>query len=151
MVGLALKWVRLAPTETNPGLFQVRFQYNLARRYLIWKSLGFVPFRADLTHFWAKSELHVVVIDLWLCGCRLVYKNIFFHWRLISKQKSHGAKAAQLSGVHWWSDKKIVDVTRPLHGAERQHRHCFKGTEGIPSRLNTTCLFPLEAVNGELY
>ena len=26
MVGLALKWVRLAPNGTNPGLFQIRFQ-----------------------------------------------------------------------------------------------------------------------------
>ena len=26
MVGLAPKWVRLAPNETNPGLFQIRFQ-----------------------------------------------------------------------------------------------------------------------------
>ena len=27
MVGLAPKWVRLAPNGTNPGLFQIRFQY----------------------------------------------------------------------------------------------------------------------------
>ena len=26
MVGLAPKWVRLAPNGTNPGLFQIRFQ-----------------------------------------------------------------------------------------------------------------------------
>ena len=26
MVGLALKWVRLAPNGTNPGIFQIRFQ-----------------------------------------------------------------------------------------------------------------------------
>ena len=28
MVGLAQKWVRLAPNGTNPGLFQIRFQCN---------------------------------------------------------------------------------------------------------------------------
>ena len=27
MVGLVPKWVRLAPDGTNPGLFQIRFQY----------------------------------------------------------------------------------------------------------------------------
>ena len=27
MVDLAQKWVRLAPNGTNPGLFQIRFQY----------------------------------------------------------------------------------------------------------------------------
>ena len=32
MVGLAPKWVRLAPNGTNPGLFQIRFQYILAQR-----------------------------------------------------------------------------------------------------------------------
>ena len=26
-----LKWVRLVGSETNPGLFQIRFQYILAR------------------------------------------------------------------------------------------------------------------------
>ena len=31
MVSLALKWVRLAPNRTNPGLFHVRVQYILAR------------------------------------------------------------------------------------------------------------------------
>ena len=54
------KWVRLAPNGTNPGLFQIRFQYILARRAkmywnLIWKSPGFVPFGANLTHFGSKS------------------------------------------------------------------------------------------------
>ena len=28
--GLDLKWVRLAPNRTNPGLFHIRFQYILA-------------------------------------------------------------------------------------------------------------------------
>ena len=31
MVGLAPKWVRLAPNRINPGLFQIRLRYILAR------------------------------------------------------------------------------------------------------------------------
>ena len=61
MVGLAPKWVRLAPNGTNPGLFQIRFQ-------CIWrgapkalksdlKKPGFVPFGANLTHFGAKPTI----------------------------------------------------------------------------------------------
>ena len=37
MVGLAPKWVRLAPTGTNPGLFQITFQCQ---------------------NFWPKSYIH---------------------------------------------------------------------------------------------
>ena len=53
-------WVRLAPNGTNPGLFQIRFQYILARwakMYwnLIWKNPGCFPFGANLIHFGAKS------------------------------------------------------------------------------------------------
>ena len=29
---LGQKWVKLAPNETNPGFFQIRFQYIFARR-----------------------------------------------------------------------------------------------------------------------
>ena len=38
MVGLPPKWVRLAPTETNTGLFQIRFQYIFAQRQNVLKS-----------------------------------------------------------------------------------------------------------------
>ena len=48
MVGLASKWVRLAPNGTNPGLFQIRFQCiwrgTLNALNLIWKA-------PDLSHF----------------------------------------------------------------------------------------------------
>ena len=55
-----LERVRLPPNGTNLGLFQIRFQYILARRAkmycnLIWKSPRFVPFGANLTHFGSKS------------------------------------------------------------------------------------------------
>ena len=54
------RWVRWIPNGTNPGLFQIRSQYILAQRAkmywnLIWKSPGFVPFGANLTHFGSKS------------------------------------------------------------------------------------------------
>ena len=57
--GLAPKWVRFDQNRTNPGLFQIRFQYILARGAkmywnLIWKSPGFVPFRSNLTQFGPK-------------------------------------------------------------------------------------------------
>ena len=58
MVGLAPKWVRLAPNGTNPGLFQIKFQCiwrgapNALKSDL--KKPGFVPFGANLTHFGAK-------------------------------------------------------------------------------------------------
>ena len=56
------KLVRLALNGTNPGLFQIRFQYILAPRAkmywnLIWKSLGFVPFWVNLNHFGAKPTI----------------------------------------------------------------------------------------------
>ena len=54
MVGLAPKWVRLAPNGTNPGLFQLPRQMHLN---LIWKSPGFVPFAANLTHYGAKPTI----------------------------------------------------------------------------------------------
>ena len=52
MVGLAVKWVRLAPNWTNPALFQIRFQY-------IW-----------LTHFGAQPSIPVSKVDLTLLYCR---------------------------------------------------------------------------------
>ena len=61
MVGLAPKWVRLAPNGTNPGLFQIRFQciWRGAPKALKYdmKSPGFVPFAANLTHFGAKPTI----------------------------------------------------------------------------------------------
>ena len=54
MVGLAPKWVRFAPNGTNPGLFQIPRQMHWN---LIWKSPGFVPFGANLTHFGVKPTI----------------------------------------------------------------------------------------------
>ena len=31
---------------------------------LIWKSPGFVPFRANLTHFGAKPDIGVMIVEL---------------------------------------------------------------------------------------
>ena len=52
------EWTTLVHNHnvTNPGLFQIRFQYILARcakMYwnMIWKSPGFLPFGVILTHF----------------------------------------------------------------------------------------------------
>ena len=62
MVGLAPKWVRLDPNGTNPGLFQIRFQYiwldgSSSQMYwnLFWKSPRFVPFETNLINFRLKS------------------------------------------------------------------------------------------------
>jgi len=41
MVGLAPKWVRLAPNGTNPGLFQIRF-------LCIWRHFGAKPTITDV-------------------------------------------------------------------------------------------------------
>ena len=61
MVGLAPKWVRLAPNGTNPGIFRSDFSaFGGGRQIhwnLIWKSPGFVPFVANLTHFGAKPTI----------------------------------------------------------------------------------------------
>ena len=58
-VSLAPKWVKFAQNGKNPGLFQARFRYILAHcakiyRNLIWRSPGFFPFWANLTHFGTK-------------------------------------------------------------------------------------------------
>ena len=50
MSDLAPKWVRLAPNGTNLVLFQIKFQYNLAR---------WAPFGANVTHFAGKSDIPV--------------------------------------------------------------------------------------------
>ena len=61
MVGLAPKWVRLAPNGTNPGLFQIRFQciwrpaQNALKSDL--KKPGICPILANLTHFGAKPTI----------------------------------------------------------------------------------------------
>ena len=64
MVGLAPKWVRLAPNGTNPGFFRSDFSaFGAVRQmhwYLIWKISGFVPFWANLTHFGAKPPIPAV-------------------------------------------------------------------------------------------
>ena len=55
MVGLAPTWVRLAPNGTNPGFFRSAPAPNALKSDL--KSPGFVPFRANLTHFGAKPSI----------------------------------------------------------------------------------------------
>ena len=59
---LGPKWVRLGPNGTNPGFFQIRFQYILAQcqnvQNLMGESPGFVPFGPNLTHFGSKSGHH---------------------------------------------------------------------------------------------
>jgi len=54
-------WVQSWPQMTNLGLFQIRFQYILARWNMIWKSPRFVPFGLNLTHFGPKSDQHTVM------------------------------------------------------------------------------------------
>ena len=52
---LGPKWVRFPPNGTNPGLFLdqgVKMNWNLIR-----KSLRFVPFGANLTHFGIKFSI----------------------------------------------------------------------------------------------
>ena len=56
---LGIKWVRLAPNGTNPGIFSDQIQFILAPRakmYWIWseKIRRFVPFEDNLTHFGAN-------------------------------------------------------------------------------------------------
>ena len=58
MVGVAPKWVRLAPNGTNPGLFQIRFQCiwrRGAKCTEMWSEK--VPDLSDLTHFGAKPTI----------------------------------------------------------------------------------------------
>ena len=47
MVGLAPKWVRLAPNGTNPGLFQIRFQ-------CIWRPGQSDPLWSQTYHPWLE-------------------------------------------------------------------------------------------------
>ena len=46
MSGVAPKWVKLAPSETNPGLYQIRFDQILV----------------NLTHFGAKPDIPAIII-----------------------------------------------------------------------------------------
>ena len=62
LLDLGQKLVRLVQFEINPGLFQIRFQYILARGAkmycnLIWKSPGFVQFEANMNLFSHKSDI----------------------------------------------------------------------------------------------
>ena len=54
MSNLAPKWVRFAPSWTNPRLVPIRFQYIWPQD---WKSLGFAPFWANLTYSDAKTDM----------------------------------------------------------------------------------------------
>jgi len=54
-------WVQSWPQMTNLGLFQIRFQYILARWNMIWKSPRFVSFGVNLTYFGPKSDQHTVM------------------------------------------------------------------------------------------
>ena len=54
LVGLAPKWVRLAPNGTNPGLFQIRFQR-------IWRRAPIILLKSDLKKpriclIWGQSD-----------------------------------------------------------------------------------------------
>ena len=53
MVGLAPKWVRLAPNGTNPGLFQIRFQciWTHLHKELSSHRLGVIPRSPLLDNF----------------------------------------------------------------------------------------------------
>ena len=67
------------PNGTNPGLFQIRFQYILALRakmywHLIWKIPGFVPFWVNLVQFRPNSDIpetevpdQAILEFLWEC------------------------------------------------------------------------------------
>ena len=62
MVGLAPKWVRLAPNGSNPGLFQIRFQCiwrGGAKCTEIWseKAPDLSHLGSNLTHFGAKLTI----------------------------------------------------------------------------------------------
>ena len=75
MVGLASKWVRLAPNGTNLGPFKISFSiFWLAESVsasqnvlkLILKSPIFVPFESNLTPYLATtltSLLHEYIVD----------------------------------------------------------------------------------------
>ena len=60
---LAPKWVKLSQNGKNPGLFQIRFQYILARRAkmywnMIWKSPGyFKPFLGRFDPPWSQTDI----------------------------------------------------------------------------------------------
>ena len=60
MLGLAPKWVRLAPNWTNPGFFRSDFSTFGS----IWKSPAFVPFRANMTNFGAKHTIPDITLHL---------------------------------------------------------------------------------------
>ena len=66
VLDLGPKLVKLAQNGTIPGLFQIRFQYILARKL---KSPGFVPFWDNLTK-WGQSDrvvrdwLFIATVDL---------------------------------------------------------------------------------------
>ena len=45
---LSLKWVRLTPNETNPGLYQIRFQYIILTSWSGHRRLRFVLVGSDL-------------------------------------------------------------------------------------------------------
>ena len=57
MSGLTLKQLRLAPNGSNPGVFQIRFQYILDGWVKMYRNPEFVQFWANLTHFGPKSNI----------------------------------------------------------------------------------------------
>ena len=53
MLNLAPKGLRLAPSGTNPGLFQIRFQYILARRAIGDMTIKF--YKVNLVLNWTNT------------------------------------------------------------------------------------------------
>ena len=100
-------WEQRGSDWPQMGLFQIRFQYILARcakMYwnLIWKNSGFVPFGAKLIRFWPKSgHLRSVaagtfLIKLWLTICsedgkkkkQHIQDHRFMNWYIVNHTRS---------------------------------------------------------------
>ena len=87
MVGLAPKWVRLATKGTNPGLFQIRFQYiwrgapNALKSDL--KKPRICPIWGQSDQLWSQTyhpgdDLHVWKHSVYIRVCWLTQYNIVY-------------------------------------------------------------------------
>ena len=86
MVGLAPKWIRLAPNGTNPGLFNIRFQWINALKSDL-KKPGICPIRGQSDPLWSQTYHPRCVSSAPLCSpLSHHYPSPHHHQRLIDLQ-----------------------------------------------------------------
>ena len=101
---LGLKWIKLVPKGTNPGIFQTRFQNILLKSDL--KESRICPFLGNLAHFGPKSSIPVVNITL---GSSI---NVCGHCCGVARCKADtNYESVERGGIYYWYWRDILRIS----------------------------------------